>query len=83
MFFTEVKCKGNTQITHKEETQKCHGVIRLLTGDDHIFFFVLVKNEKGCRKNFHVIKIFDRVLTLNLFVKPFIYIPTLHLFTNA
>ena len=22
--FTDVKCKGNTQITHMEETEKCH-----------------------------------------------------------
>ena len=26
----EVKCKGNTQITHMEETEKRHGVIRLM-----------------------------------------------------
>ena len=24
IFFTEVKCKGNTQITHMEETEKHH-----------------------------------------------------------
>ena len=29
-FFTEVKCKGNTQITNMEETEKCHRVIRLM-----------------------------------------------------
>ena len=29
ILFTEVKCKGNTQITHMEETEKCHQVIRL------------------------------------------------------
>ena len=29
-FFTEVKCKENTQIIHMEETEKCHRVIRLL-----------------------------------------------------
>ena len=28
--FTELKCKGNTQITHMEETEKHHQVIRLL-----------------------------------------------------
>ena len=26
----EVKCKGNTQITHMEETEKRHRVIRLI-----------------------------------------------------
>ena len=30
-FFTEVKCKGNTQITNMEETEKHHRVIRLLS----------------------------------------------------
>ena len=28
-FFTEVKCKGNTQITHMVETKKLHQVITL------------------------------------------------------
>ena len=31
IFFMEVKCKGNTQITQMEETEKRHRVIRLLT----------------------------------------------------
>ena len=30
LFHTEVKCKGNTQITNIEETKKGHRVIRLL-----------------------------------------------------
>ena len=30
IFFMEVKCKGNTQFTHMEETEKHHRVIRLL-----------------------------------------------------
>ena len=29
-FFTEVKCKGNTQIRNTEETEKHHQLIRLL-----------------------------------------------------
>jgi hypothetical protein len=29
-FFTEVKCKENTQITHTEETQEQHQVIKLV-----------------------------------------------------
>ena len=36
-FFTEVKCKGNTQITHMEETEKCHRVIRLMLVQAIIF----------------------------------------------
>ena len=31
--FTEVKCKGNTQITHMEETEKRHWVIRLISSE--------------------------------------------------
>jgi hypothetical protein len=31
IFFTEVKYKGKPQITHMEETEKRHRVIRLLT----------------------------------------------------
>ena len=30
ILFAEVKCKGNTQITHMEETEKRHRVIRLI-----------------------------------------------------
>ena len=30
IFFTEVKCKENTQITNMEETEKHHWVIRLM-----------------------------------------------------
>ena len=30
IFFTELKCKGNAQITNMEETEKRHRVIRLL-----------------------------------------------------
>ena len=29
--FTEAKCKGNTQITHMDETEKHHRVIRLIS----------------------------------------------------
>ena len=30
IFFTEVKYKGKTQVTHMEETEKRHRVIRLI-----------------------------------------------------
>ena len=30
IFSTEVKRKGNAQITHEEETENCHRVIRLI-----------------------------------------------------
>ena len=30
IFFMEVKCKGNTQITNMKETEKCHRVVRLM-----------------------------------------------------
>ena len=30
IFLTKVICKGNTQITHMEETKNCHRVIRLM-----------------------------------------------------
>ena len=35
-FFMEVKCKGNTTITHMEETEKHHRVIRLILKDQNV-----------------------------------------------
>ena len=36
IFFTEVKCKGNTQITNTEETEKHHRVIRPVSPKQNI-----------------------------------------------
>ena len=38
LFFTEVKCKGNTQITNTKETEKHHRVIRLMSKKEQDIF---------------------------------------------